>query len=192
MNLPSLHLIVLPMALLLAVPGAHTASDRGCPLRPDITVGQPDWLYLVNGQVKGTAFADVEVSAESVVSAEVICYEAVERMFDLSTRHGVYSIITTPGPLDGFHEGLEELVRRQNEHFAAHRRFASEVAELSGFQVPQHTTIELTGIADGWTATARHAMVNRVCHAYGGAVARPHEDMAQNTAKCFSEHKHGR
>ncbi|MEX2610615.1 MAG: hypothetical protein WEA24_11755 [Gemmatimonadota bacterium] len=96
------------------------------------------------------------MSADSAVSAEVICYAAVERMFSLSTRHGVYSIITTPGPLDGFHEGLDELVRLQNEHFAARRRYASEGAELACFQVPQHTTIDLTGAAAGWTATPHH------------------------------------
>ncbi|MEX2610610.1 MAG: hypothetical protein WEA24_11730 [Gemmatimonadota bacterium] len=105
-------------------------------------------------------------------------------------RHA--AVLDTPGPLDGFHEGLDELVERQNEHFAAHRRYAAEVAELAGFQVPQHTTIDLTGTAAGWTATVRHAMVNRVCHAYGGAVAKPHADMAPDTPKCFSEHKHMR
>jgi len=192
MTLPSLHLVVLPIALLLAVPAVATAPDRGCPVRSDVTAGQPEWMLLENGQVVATDNWDYDLTTKTIVYVQVLCYPTAERMFGLSVQRGVTSVMTTPGPMDGFHEGLEELVRRQNEHFAAHRRYASELAELPDFQVPQHTTIDLTSTAAGWTATVRHAMVSRVCHAYGGAVAKPHENMAPDTPKCFSEHKHMR
>lgn len=208
MNLPR-EFLALPLALLLAAahrapattPGAPVdtpadpvrdlaAAAAGCSADPAAAPGAPDWVHFLNGELQSQADVQAAARGGDVHLAHVICNQAVERLYGVSVRHGAWNVFTRPGPLDGFDEALAALPRHQARHYERFRSYTSDVAALQGFQVPPHTTVALRGTAAGWTATVRHAMVPRVCHVYGGAVAKPRAGMEQGQPKCFSEDPH--
>lgn len=96
------------LALLLgAVPLLPPAvAGAGCSARPGSAAEDiPDWGFAVDGELVATHVnGDAEGTealrehvlprASEIRSAQIVCWAAVERMYDVRLRHGVYSVWT--------------------------------------------------------------------------------------------------
>ncbi len=180
---------------------------RGCSARPESAAEDiMDWGLTVDGEIvdayrnddpDGTGFRSMNelVDPAEVKSAQVICWAAVDRMYGVRFRHGIYSIWTT-NVFAGAGEFLEEAHRQRLESGDVstlrppHDELVLTERDLAGPGGPGAGgfVLELTHPKWQWMCRIASADLPPHPHAHGirsdrGATAgQPH---------CFSLHDHG-
>ena len=188
--------IALSLPILLSFVQPIDDAAFGCLTKRPVPVvsDMPMSLTILNARVVSDSTVQELISRapNTIAEAEVVCWQAAERLFGVMVQSGVYSMFTKPGPSALLRSQMRELVASQDSYFLDHQVYADEMSELSALELLSDITVDLTANETGWTASGQHRHINRSCHVYGGSAEPPRPGLEPRRPSCVSLHNHGR
>jgi hypothetical protein len=151
------------IALLVVAPSA-----RKCPA-PQAAMpgyGLRELVVLIDGVILPRDSNDIALEQEDIESVWIRCWNPATSSFELD---GIpLALVHTKKTFEATRAPLLQLVRAQEEFKARHQRYATDLASLVPFGLPEDVAFELEATESTWKASTPSAAVTYQCSANEG------------------------